>query len=52
VDCDDFTPPISALCEEPTSVPALGGWGRAIVVLFILAASYPRHSRNGSRNGL
>jgi hypothetical protein len=38
VDCYDFTPPISALCEEPTSVPALGDWGRAIVVLFILGA--------------
>ena len=38
VDCDDFTPPISAVCEEPASLPALGGWGRAIVALLILAA--------------
>ena len=52
VDCDDFTPPISALCEEPTSVPALGGWARAIVALFIVTASYSQRSRTGSRSRL
>ena len=39
VDCDDFTPPISAMCEDPTPIPMLGVWGRVNIALFILLAS-------------
>ena len=39
VDCDDFTPPISAQCEDPTPTPPLSVWGRASVALLILLVS-------------
>jgi len=39
VDCDDFSPPISAQCEEATPVPTLGIWGRVQIVLLVIFAA-------------